>query len=144
MTDDGFAAQVHAVAERRLAELGVHATRRSDEETAARFDRRAVSGSELHLEVTVSGSAAVLTITPHERGAVDSGGPRQAVSEEVARLQGLGRIVPFHQVMVGSRGLVLLDLVPAARPPAPPEFAYEGRELVEGVLDHESVVPLMR
>jgi hypothetical protein len=139
-TDDAL-----ATARRRLSELKIDAAPVQGDELEARFGRRETSsGSAFHAELSLDGAPCVLTVTALDQAQVDDYGPVRAVSDEVGRLQSSGRVVAYHQVMVAPRGTVLVDLVGPPRSAAPPTLETSAERLVQQLLDHEAVRPLLK
>jgi hypothetical protein len=139
-----FAADVVAIVERRLTELGVESSDLSGGELESRFGRREISGPASHFEVDLDGTECALTVTTLNEAQVDDYGPIRSVSDEVSRLQASGRFVAYHQVIVAPRGTVLLDLVGPEGTVADDRLQESGERLLDDLLDHASVRPLLK
>ena len=108
------------------------------------FGRQDLSSSAFHFGVELDGVPCALTVTVLDEQQADDYGPVRAVSEEVGRLQALGRFVTFHQVMVAPRGTILLDLVGPERSAIKTPLDEAAERFLMGLLDHATVRPLLK
>jgi hypothetical protein len=139
-----FVREVLETVERRLKALNVGSKPLTASELLGRFGRQEFSSSAFHFEVEVDGVPCALTVTVLDEQQADDYGPVRIVSEEVGRLQALGRFVAFHQVMVAPRGTILLDLVGPERTASKIPLDEAAERFLMGLLDHDTVRPLLK
>jgi hypothetical protein len=134
---------VEDLLDRRLPELGSAADVLDDSDVEQDFGRRSILHPEYHRRVELGGEPLALTVTPVSDSELEDEAPVHRLAEELGRLSGEGHLAVMHQVMVGDRGSILVDVV-GSQGSASTADESSSQRFAQALFDHDTVRGLLR